>query len=373
MKPQFILPNGHYFLSHSVGCQSLGTQAKVEQYLRQWAELGGDAWPLWLQNIEEFKQALANLIGGNRKDYCPQVNLSSALTKIIGALPDAKERNVILATEQDFPSMGFVLATAKAKGYEVKFLGADEKGRVELSQWQDALSSNGDRVKLAFITHVFSETCQLQDVEAICQLAKQQGVMSLVDIAQSMGIVPLSVSDWQADIVIGSCVKWCCGGPGAGFIYLSETMQSQLEPMDLGWFSHQNPFEFDIHHFEYASDASRFMGGTPSVLPFVMATFGIQTIIDIGVENIRRHNQALNSEIMFSALEQGITVSSPTLDSERGGTLVLDFSDRESAQRAFTQANIKTDLRPRFGFRFSPHIYNDMQDVEALLRVLKEM
>ena len=371
MKSHFIVPEGHYFLSHSVGCQPRSTKTAVASYLEQWGEKGGDAWPHWLESIAGFKQSLGRLLGGQAQDYCPQVNLSSALTKVIQSLPEANERTVILATEMDFPSMGFVLATAKNKGYEVAFLSAEElTGQITLDQWQQALNT---KVKLAFITHGISETGQLQDVQSICQLAKEQGVMTLVDVAQSVGIVPISVSAWEADIVIGSCVKWSCGGPGAGFIYLTQEMQRRLTPVDLGWFSHQDPFVFDIDHFEYAQDASRFMGGTPSVLPFVVAAKGIETITEIGIEQIWQHNRKLSSEVMFQAMELGLKVVTPASDPNRSGTLVLDFADRDKALTAFQAAKIKTDLRPRFGFRFSLHIYNDMEDVEALLETIKHL
>ncbi|QXP36821.1 aminotransferase class V-fold PLP-dependent enzyme [Shewanella algae] len=118
----------------------------------------------------------------------------------------------------------------------------------------------GEDVALAFITHAISETGQLQSVSEICALARSLGVMTVVDIAQSLGVIPIDLGQWQADAVLGSCVKWCCAGPGAAFLWLSDRLAQTLEPVDLGWFSHEAPFEFDIHDFRYAKGAKRFWG-----------------------------------------------------------------------------------------------------------------
>jgi len=58
------------------------------------------------------------------------------------------------------------------------------------------------------------------------------------------------------------------------------------EPIDVGWFSHENPFEMDIHHFKYAQDAMRFFGGTPSPAPFIMANSALSLWEDIGFQAV---------------------------------------------------------------------------------------
>ena len=59
--------------------------------------------------------------------------------------------------------------------------------------------------------------------------------------------------------------------------------------IDVGWFSHEEPFEFDPHDFRFAADARRFWGGTPTVAPFVFAAAIIRYLSRIGVETIRAH------------------------------------------------------------------------------------
>src|SRR5262245_29450475 len=106
----FLVPgNGPYLLTHSVGCLPRAARDALEaNFVRPWAERGGNAWPDWLGQVQEFRSALAQLFGGVAGEYCPQSNLSSGLSKLLLALPASRGR-VVLAAEDSFPSLGFVL------------------------------------------------------------------------------------------------------------------------------------------------------------------------------------------------------------------------------------------------------------------------
>src|SRR5258707_405115 len=104
-----------------------------------------------------------------------------------------------------------------------------------------------------------------------------------------------------ADVVLGSCVRWLCGGRVAGFWWLGPGLMRQLKPVDVGWFSHADPFEMDIHSFRYADDARRFWGGTPSVAPYAIATAGLELLGAVGIEAVLAHNRALIDAFLQAA------------------------------------------------------------------------
>ena len=207
---------------------------------------------------------------------------------------------------------------------------------------------------------------QAGPISELTRIARKRGIISIVDVAQSIGCVPIDLSQWSADFVIGSCVKWLCGGPGAGFLWCSSDIIDQCKPVDVGWFSHENPFEFDIHNFRYAKDALRFWGGTPSVQPFCVATNSITTIHNIGVDTIRRHNLALTQRIIDSVPQE--YVITPIDKIHRGGTLVIRFPKEQQNQfeQKLRESSVLVDSRPT-GIRLSPHIYNDAPDIEVVL------
>jgi selenocysteine lyase/cysteine desulfurase len=183
-------------------------------------------------------------------------------------------------------------------------------------------------------------------------------------VAQAAGVVPIDVQDWQADFVVGSSIKWLCGGPGAGYLWLNDRALEQVRPLDVGWFSHENPFEFDIAHFRYAPNARRFWGGTPSVLPYVVARAGIEQIRAIGLETVAAHNQRLTNRLVELAQENGWRLLTPVEAEQRGGTVCIDLPGAAEVVARLERAGIMVDFRPSFGVRFSPHVYVTEEEIE---------
>ncbi|MCX2982995.1 aminotransferase class V-fold PLP-dependent enzyme [Halieaceae bacterium IMCC14734] len=356
---------GIYMLNHSVGrCPKNTAQIIQDHYLTPWQQLGTELWPTWLSHVEEFRRNIAGLLKVDWQDVCPQTNLSSALSKLLPALPRTPGRDVIVYSEQDFPSIGFVLQKAQRDGFKLRCITADHDP-LDLQTWQDHL---GNDCVCALITHVHSSTSMRVDVAGICALARQSDIVSIVDIAQSAGVVPIDVNDWQADFVLGSAVKWLCGGPGAGFLWANPALVTQCQPVDVGWFSHEDPFEFDIHHFRYADGVLRFWGGTPSVLPYLVAANSIKIIDEIGPEAIHAHNQILNQRII-NHLPESVVIT-PQDTQNRGGTLVLNFAGQQSSvMEKLAQEKIQFDARPT-GLRLSPHVYNTTEEIDEVIACL---
>jgi selenocysteine lyase/cysteine desulfurase len=359
-KQDFILPEGAYLLSHSVGCLPRAAREAADRFFESWATEGGEAWDGWLSSIDDFRRSLAALLDGEAADFCPQPNISSALSKILSSLPRRAGKTKLLLSELDFPSAGFALAQAERAGYTVDFIPAEsDTGSPEC--WEQRLTPD---TQLALVTHVLYGNSRLNPVADVIDCAKRQEVFTVVDVAQSAGVVPIDVREWGADFVVGSAVKWLCGGPGAGFLWANPAGVGRFEPTDVGWFSHEDPFEFRIRDFRYAADARRFWGGTPSVLPYVVAGAGIDVVNRLGVEHVRAHNRALTERLVSAALERGLTLRTPQDPEQRGGTVCVAFKDPQRACRRLKEAGVFVDVRPAYGVRFSPHVYNDAEDIE---------
>ena len=367
MKNQiFNSANNIYLLSHSIGRMPAATKKILQQdLLATWTSDNEDIWNHWLSSIDTFKVAIAGLFNAQANEFCPQTNISSGLTKFIDSLPTAHPtRRGILACENDFPSSGFVFQQATQKGYQLKTLSHDAKVH-QIDTWDKALTSD---IHSVFITHVHYNNSYKAPVSEITKLARERDIFSIVDVAQSAGVVPVDFTDWNADAVVGSCIKWLCGGPGAGWLWVNPNLVTQLQPSDVGWFSHKNPFEFDINHFEYAQDSSRFWGGTPSVIPFMIAANSIKLLNEYGVERIAKHNQTFIESII--EVVDPSTLVSPKDKSVRGGTLVINPRDREVVEENLRAADVQFDSRAQ-GIRLSPHIYNTADQIATVVECFK--
>ncbi len=364
-RESFALGEGIYLLNHSVGRPPRSAESAAKAgFFEPWQAGAVEPWEAWFTEVDRFRAAVGALLGSAADNVCPQANLSSALTKIVHALPRRIGRDTIVYTEADFPSMGFVLAMAGRAGFRLRCI-PDTADFGALECWESTL---GDDCCLALVTHVHSNTSRQVPVADICELARDREVMTVVDIAQSAGIVPVDVGTWDADFVVGSCVKFLCGGPGAGFLWVNDRVLHECRPRDVGWFSHADPFEFDIHEFRYAESALRFWGGTPAVLPYTVAANSLETMMAIGIERIRAHSLELTQTIVDNV--PGKCLFTPARPASRGGTVVLDFGDQQSAAaRALADAGVHFDVR-RTGMRLSPHVYTSREDIETVISCL---
>jgi kynureninase len=227
--------------------------------------------------------------------------------------------------------------------------------------WEEYLR---DDVALALVTQVQSNNGVQLPIASITALTKKRSIISLIDIAQAIGILAIDIQKWSADFIVGSCVKWLSGGPGAGFMWVNPNILEDCKPCDVGWFSHDDPFEFKIHNFRYAKDALRFWGGTPSIYPYLVAFASLKFVCDIGVDTIRQHNLVLTDRIIETLDEQDLI--SPLDSNFRSGTTIIHFGDNHDRIIQILRDNkVHFDSRSK-GIRLSPHLYNSEAQIDAL-------
>ena len=367
LREHFDLGPGAYLLNHSVGRPPRDSaDVFLAAFYEPWRAGASEPWPAWLAVVERFRDALGRLLGARREDLCPQPEVSTGFARILQCLPGLTARREILLSERAFPSLGFVVERARSLGLEPRFLPATVDER-DPAQWRAHLT---DRTALVLVTQVQSNTGLQVPVAAVCAAAREQGALSVVDAAQAVGVLPLDVGEVGADFLLGSCVKWLCGGPGAGFLWVAPALVQRCAPDAVGWFSHADPFEFDIHQFRYHPTALRFWGGTPSIAPYAIAAHSIETLLAIGIDRVRAHNLALGDR-----LRAGVPAAcrvSPAEPDARSGTVILDFAEGNArAAEALAAAGVAADRRSS-GFRLSPHIYNDEADVDAALAAFRQ-
>lgn len=153
LSAEFNKPLGPYFLSHSVGLLPVTARAALEDaFFVPWAAGDADVWLAWLAALDMFRETLAPVIGAKAQDICPQTNVSSALSKVLFSLPVESGRTKIVLCEEDFPTVGFVIAQAERLGLTPVFI----KGGPSLADAEAWDAAYREDVHLVHITHVFS-------------------------------------------------------------------------------------------------------------------------------------------------------------------------------------------------------------------------
>jgi len=212
-----------------------------------------------------------------------------------------------------------------------------------------------------------SVTPNQRRVAPVVARAHEVGALVVLDSYQAAGILPFSVTDLDVDFCIGGSVKYLCGGPGNGWLYVASSVAASLRPADVGWFGHARPFDFAWSAIDYAPGVMRFAGGTPGVPAAYAAIPGYQAVLDVGLSRIRERSLSLTQPLLEGALERGFTVRSPHDPAVRGGHVTIDPGDSQRVHDELLARGFAVDHRPGVGIRVGPHFYNSADECTAIL------
>ena len=343
-----ILEHATYLISHSLGPMPLGAEENLLRYAREWRERGVRAWAEgWWETSTRVGDQLARIFGAPPGTTVMHQNVAVAQAVVLSCFEFEPPRNRIVYGEGEFPSVRYLYQAQRRRGADV-----------EVVPDADAvLEAIDERTLLVPLSHVLFKTGEIQDVQAIVGRAHEAGALVVLDAYQSVGSVPLDVTRLGVDFAVGGSVKWLCGGPGAGWLYVRPDLIERLEPTFTGWQAHARPFAFEPEQ-EYASGAARFLTGTPNVSALYAASAGYDIVEEVGVERIRERS-VQQTTLLVELLEgAGFEVAGPGDPDRRGGTVVVRTPELEAVHRELDAREIVCDFRPDAGIRLGPHFFN---------------
>jgi kynureninase len=218
-------------------------------------------------------------------------------------------------------------------------------------------------------SHVYFTSGVIQDIASLAEIAHEAGAHVLIDAYQSVGQVPVDVHRTGVDFLLTGGLKWLLGGPGIAYLYVRRQVAERLQPSDVGWFAHRRQFAFDVKHFEYASGARRFEGGTPSVAAAYAGRAGAGIVEEIGVQRLRARQVELVAHLVEAALAQGLSPRVPPRIEGLAGIVTIPRADPREVVTALAERGIVVDRRPGV-VRLSPYFYNTVEDGEQVVAEL---
>jgi len=361
-RPEFpILEKTTYLVSHSLGAMPRGAIAQLEEYTRQWATRGVRAWAEgWWAMPVTVGDSVGRIIGAAPRSVVMHQNVSICQSLLLSCLDLGGRRNKIVYEDLNFPSVMYVYEAHRALGARVVTVPSEDGMTVPLERFLQAID---EETLLVPLSHVIFRSGFVQDVPAIVRRAHEVGALVVADLYQSAGTVPVDVTAWDVDFATGGSVKWLCGGPGAGYLYVAPRLQARLQPRVTGWMAHEHPFAFEPGAIDYATDATRFLHGTPAVPALFAARAGYEVVGALGVEAIRRKSVRQVQLLMDHARARGLAPRTPDDPDRRGGMAILDVPSGEAVTRELLRREIIVDHRPGAGIRYSPHFYTTDDEI----------
>ena len=364
------LTAGIHLLSHSLGPLPRAARQAMVEYCNAWEyHTSEDAWAnAWWDLSERVGDQIARLLGGAQGSVQIQPNASIALASAASCFDfQSGKRNKIVTSALDFPSTEYIWEAQGRLGAKIHIVPSDDGIQVPLERILDAIDES---TCLVALSHVSFLTSYRVDARTIVEHAHQKGAMVLLDVYQSAGAVELDAAEWGVDFLIGGTIKWLCGGPACGYLYVRPDRQRQLYPRLTGWVAHDAPFDFARAPIRYAPTVRRFAQGTPSIPALYSALPGLEMIAAVGVAKIARESQRRTEWIIKFAVDRGWQVNSPRAVTSRGASVMIGVADGPEMVRSLAQRNVFVDCRPRVGLRISPHFFNTDDEVAEALEVL---
>ena len=360
-----IFESATYLNSCSQGALSHRVREAVEGWLAGWDENGAD-WDFWVERNEAFRAAVARLLHAEADDVAVTTSVSQGVSGLVSALDLRGERNRIVISEYEFPTIGQIAHAQELRGAEVVHVRPDADGSIRAERFAEAID---ERTALVCCTALSYRSGHRHDVAAIAEAAHAAGAIVLADSYQACGAVELDVRSLGADVVTGGTVKYLLGTAGLGFMWVTPEVREALVPTQTGWFADEDIFAMSIADYSPHASARRFDAGTPPVPSLYAGVAGISLVEEAGVPAIEAHVAGLVDRLLDGLDGLGATVATPRDPRRRGPLVCVRARDVGELVEALAADRIVVSSRED-KLRVALHLYNVEEDVDILLAAL---
>ena len=334
--------------------------AGMQYYQQLHDEPGAGLGNTWSDALERARGQVAQFIGAEPQNIAFVANASSGINLAADLLAD---RGEVLAHSEEFPS---VTLPWQQRGHALKLLTPDAHGVVSVDAYRDAIRKCTRHIALSAVQYSSGYRVDLTALRALCD---QHNLSLVVDATQAVGAIPIDVREFRPDIMVFSSYKWLCSGYGVAALYVAPHVLAHRALPCVGWRSAIDAYGLRNHDAIIARDAYALELGNP-VMPAPLALGqSISELNTVGIDTISRRLAVLTERLHAGARALGIRLRSPSDAERRGPICMLEVPDPEACAARLLSAGIHTSARNAL-VRVSPHLYNNEDDIDALLEVL---
>ncbi|HEX5582769.1 aminotransferase class V-fold PLP-dependent enzyme [Gaiella sp.] len=360
-----IFETATYLNTCSQGALSHRVREAVEGWLGGW-DANGAEWDFWVERNEAFRSSIAGLLHARSDDVAVTTSVSQGVSALVSALPLEGERNRIVISEYEFPTVGQIAHAQELRGAEVVHVTPGDDGSIDAERFAEAID---ERTALVCCTALSYRSGHRHDVRSIAEAAHAAGALVLADSYQACGAIELDTRSLGADAITGGTVKYLLGTAGLGFMWVRPELHETLVPTQTGWFADEDIFAMSIADYSPHASARRFDSGTPPVPALYAGVAGLSLVAETGVPAIEEHVLALGDRLLDGLAELGATVVTPRDSARRGPLVCVRSTDIAALVAALASERIVVSSRED-KLRVALHFYNVDEDIDTLLAAL---
>jgi cysteine desulfurase/selenocysteine lyase len=319
----------------------------------------------WRDESAAARGLVAQLVGSSAGNIAFTQNTSTGLSIAANGLDWRSGDNVVLP-EREFPSNYYPWMNLAHRGVQMRTVSAPA-GHASVDDLADAID---ERTRVVAVSAVQFSNGHRYDLDAIGHLCRERGVLFVVDGTQAVGALAIDVERSGIDVLAVSSHKWMLGPAGIGFVHVSDRGLDRIRPDIVGWLSVRDPFAFD-YRLDLLPSAERYEPGTDNVIGAIGLAAAVSLFLERGIEQVERDVLDLTDVLCDRLRAGGREIVSPREGRQRSGIVI--FRDPGLPAEVLHSRLLAAGVRcaPRGGgVRFSPHCYNDLDDVEQALAAL---
>ena len=366
-----ILERSTYLISNSLGAMPRGVYDRMKEYADAWSTRGVRAWEEgWWEMAVRVGDGIGALLGAAPGTISLHQNVTLTQAVIASCFDFRGPRNKVVMVDMEFPSILYFYQEQARNGARIEIVKSEDGIGIPLEK---VLAAIDETTLLVPISYVLFRSSSIVDARAIIERAQRVGARVILDVFQAAGTVPVNLRELGCDFAVGGVLKWLCGGPGVGYLYVRPDLGAKFRPALTGWLAHKRPFEFEVGPIDRRDDAFRYLNGTPHIPALYACQPGLEIIGKAGIERIRSNSMRQTARIIEGAQARGWRVNTPADPARRAGTVSIDCPSAREVTRELLRRDILVDFRPQAGIRLSPHFYNRDAEIDFALAQIEEI
>ncbi len=329
-------------------------------------------------DAQHLRGLFAQLVNAGSADEVALVpSVSYGMAVVAKNLKTEPGQKIIVADAQ-FPSNVYPwLALAKERGLGLQIVEMPSEPDQRGLRWNERLlEAIDDRTTLVALGHVHWANGTLFDLQKIAEKTHFHGGLIAIDGTQSVGALPMDVQDFQIDALVCAGYKWLMGPYSLGYAWFGPRFLGGA-PVEENWINRLNSEDFARlvdYQPEYQPGARRFDVGERS--NFILVPMGIaalEQILEWDPQHIQTYCHDLTSRVAGMWRERGYWIEeSEARAAHLFGIQLPPGIAPVVLQQKLKDRHISVSVRGDF-VRISPHVYNDVADMDALTEVLMEI
>ena len=369
LRALFPITQNLVYLNHAaVSPPPTTTIEAVTAQLRDVGESGSLNFMDWLQVKQLARESLAALLGAQPDQVAFVRNTSDALSTVANGLKWKSGDNIV-TFRREFPSNVYPwLRLREPFGVEVRMC-EERDGRVDVEELESMVD---ERTRLIAISHVqFSSGFRI-DLERLGRLARRHDALLVVDVIQSLGVLPVDVNAELVDVAAGAGHKWLLSPEGVGYLYLSDRARERIEPTLVGWTSVPSPEDYFSFGQPWKNGALAWETGTAPAALFYGFNASLELLHEHGPARIASYLEELTDHLCERVQSKPYDVVSSRAPGEKSQIVCIRHKKRLSVTALYALLKSKNIITAPRGdrLRIAPHLYNTLEEIDQLIEAL---